>query len=123
MYLADSLPDRQQNQDFGGRSGAAVRRVHPAGGSVVALRARVVRLTAEDRAQPGQPIGRTPLGAVVAGHVVVPAGDLVRRVLLGDDAVGVVVRVAVALAVVDPARAGVVRVAQVRAAPGRPARP
>jgi len=51
---------------------------------------------------------------VLGWTVVVPPGDGVRGVLLLDHAAREVVRISVALAVLEPARARVVRVAQMR---------
>ena len=60
---------------------------------------------ADDPAQLGQPLCDVPLGAVPAGLVVVPPDQLVRRVLLGQYAIGLVVRVPVALGVTELGRA------------------
>src|ERR1700733_8557893 len=68
----------------------------------------------EDGPDPLGPVGVAGLRAP-AGWLVVPAaGHLVRRVLLGHDALVHVVRVLVILAVTEARGPGVVRVAQVR---------
>src|SRR5690606_2915965 len=76
------------------------------------LRARPRRL-AEDAAQRLDAAAGDLLVAVGGGRVVLGAHEVIGRVLLGDHAVRGVVRVAVALAVTEALRAGVVGVAQV----------
>src|SRR6476620_7185271 len=78
--------------------------IHPTRGS----------LAPDDLPQPFQPGGDVAFGAVAGGFVVVPAHEVVRRVLLGGHGVGRVVRVFVALAVAQLLGPGIVGVAQVR---------
>ena len=63
------------------------------------------------------------LTAAAGGPIVVDAHQLVRRILLRDNAVRVVVGVLVALRVAQRRRTGVVPVAQMGAAPDRPCPP
>src|SRR5450755_4210766 len=77
---------------------------------------------AADRpAQPGHPLCQRALGTMVGGAVIVPADQLVGRVLLGDDGTRPIVRVHVALRIAQLGRAGVVTVAQRRRDRTRPA--
>ena len=63
-----------------------------------------------DGAKPAQPGADLPFGASAGRAVVLNPGEVIGRVLLGQHAVGVVVRIAVASSVAESGGAGVVAV-------------